>query len=169
MMQRTIVQALLALVTAFTDPVRADGELALAHQILDQLDQHATVLYARVAALVRDAGTDRDVTHRVTVLHTEATTAGPPWSIPLLETVLAFHHAVRDAHADLGATLNRLRETTANGDFAYYVNIAAAMGGLPRPTGPAIRWLDSEATARTRWRALIAARQRHLRGADQRR
>ncbi|WP_030374946.1 hypothetical protein [Streptomyces rimosus] len=85
--------------------MRADDELALAHQLLGQLDQRATVLYARVAALVRNAGTDR-----ATVLRTEATTAGLPWILPLLETALAFHHAVRDAHDDLTATLDRLRE-----------------------------------------------------------
>ncbi|MEU7160365.1 ATP/GTP-binding protein [Streptomyces chrestomyceticus] len=160
--ERAIAQTLLALVTAFADPVRADDELSLAHQLLDQLDQRATVLYARVAALVRDAGTDRDLTDRATVLRTEATTAGLPWIIPLLETALAFHHAVRDAHDDLAATLGRLREATANGDFAYYVNIAAAMGGMPQPTGTAIRWLDSEATVRARWRTLVLARQHHL-------
>ncbi len=160
--ERAIAQTLLALVTAFTDPVRADDELTLAHQLLDQLDQRATVLYARVAALVRDAGTNRDVTDRATVLRTEATTAGLPWILPLLETALAFHHAVRDAHDDLAVTLDRLRDVTANGDFAYYVNIAAAMGDLPQPAGPAVQWLDSETTVRARWRALVTARQRHL-------
>ncbi|MEU7154414.1 ATP/GTP-binding protein [Streptomyces sp. NPDC045456] len=160
--ERAIAQTLLALVTAFTDPVRADDELTLAHQLLDQLDQRATVLYARVAALVRDAGTDHDVTHRTAVLRTEATTAGLPWIIPLLETALAFHHAVRDAHHDLTVTLDRLREATANGDFAYYVNIATAMGDLPQPTGTAIQWLDSETAVRARWRTLVTARQHHL-------
>ncbi|MEU7260935.1 hypothetical protein AB0B21_34790 [Streptomyces rimosus] len=96
------------------------------------------------------------------MLRTEATTGGLPWIIPLLETALAFHHAVRNAYDDLSATLGRLREATANGDFAYYVNIAAAMGDLPQPAGPAIQWLDSEAAVRTRWRALVAARQHHL-------
>ncbi|MEF3119234.1 ATP/GTP-binding protein [Streptomyces chrestomyceticus] len=160
--ERAIAQTLLALVTAFADPVHADDELALAHQLLDQLDQRATVLYARVAALVRDAGTDRDIPHRATVLRTEATTAGLPWILPLLETALAFHHAVRDAHDDLTTTLDRLRETTANGDFAYYVNIAAAMGDLPQPTGTAVQWLHSETTVRARWRALVTARQHCL-------
>ncbi|KWT63811.1 hypothetical protein ADL21_00115 [Streptomyces albus subsp. albus] len=161
--ERAIAHTLLALVTAFTDPVRADDELTLAHQLLDQLDQRATVLYARVAALVRDAGTDRDVTDRATVLRTEATTAGLPWILPLLETALAFHHAVRGAHDDLTATLNRLRASTADGDFAYSVNIAAAMGGMPCPADSAIQWLDSETTVRARWRTLVTARQRHLR------
>ncbi|WP_225804912.1 hypothetical protein [Streptomyces sp. NK15101] len=52
---------------------------------------------------------------------------------------------------------------TANGDFASYVRIAAAMGDLPQPVGPAIQWLDDESTARTRWRTMVTARQHRLR------
>ncbi|MGP4091291.1 ATP/GTP-binding protein [Streptomyces sp. KR55] len=162
--ERAIAQTLHALACAFIDPLRADDELALAHQFLAQLDQRATTLLAQVTALVRDAGTDRDVTGRATVLRTEITVAGLAWLTPLLETALAFHHAVRGAQDDLAATIDRLREETANGDFAYYVPIAAAMGDLPQPTGPAIRWLDDEPTVRARWRALVTARQHRLRG-----
>lgn len=161
--ERAIAQTLLALVCAFTDPLRADDELALAHQLLAQLDQRATTLLAQVAALVRDAGTDRDVTDRATVLRTEISVAGLAWLTPLLETALAFHHAVRGAQDDLTTTIARLREATANGDFAYFVHIATAMGGLPQPAGPAIQWLADEMTVRARWRALVTARRNHLR------
>nr|WP_161558438.1 hypothetical protein [Streptomyces antimycoticus] len=142
-------QTLLALVTAFTDPLRADDELALAHQYLAQLDQRATTFYAAVVALLRDAGTDRDVIDRAAVLHTESTVAGLPWLTPLIHTAVAFHHAVRDAPDDLTATIDHLRETTATGDFAYYVGIATAMGGLPQPAGSAIQWLDDTHSPRT--------------------
>ncbi|GAA3372616.1 ATP/GTP-binding protein [Streptomyces antimycoticus] len=161
--ERAIAQTLLALVTAFTDPHRADDELALAHQYLAPLDQRATTLYAHVAALLRDAGTDHDVTDRATMLRTEITVAGLAWLTPLLETALAFHHAVRDAPHDLTATLDRLREATANGDFTYYVDIATAMGNLPQPAGSTIQWLYDAHTVRERWRALVIARQDHLR------
>jgi tetratricopeptide (TPR) repeat protein len=159
--ERAIAQTLLSLVTAFTDPARADDELALAHQLLDQLDQRATTLLAQVAALVRDAGTD-DVTDRATVLRTEISVAGLAWLSPLLETALAFHHAVRGAPDDLTTAIDRLREATANGDFVYYVHIAAAMGDLPQPNGSAIQWLNDEPTVRARWRSLVTARQHHL-------
>ncbi|RZB13458.1 ATP/GTP-binding protein, partial [Streptomyces sp. F001] len=162
--ERAIAQTLHALACAFIDPLRADEELALAYQFLAQLDQRATTLLAQVTALVRDAGTDRDVTGRATVLRTEITVAGLAWLTPLLETALTFHHAVRGAQHDLAATIDRLREETANGDFAYYVPIAVGMGDLPQSTGPAIRWLDDEPTGRARWRALVTARQHHLRG-----
>lgn len=160
--ERAIAQTLLALVVAFTDPLRADDELALVHQLLDQLDQRATTFYAAVAALARDAGTDGDVTARAAVLHAESTAAGLPWLTPLIETAVAFHHAVRGAHDDLTATIDRLGEATANGDFTYYVHIAAAMGDLPQPDGPAIRWLDDEHIVRTRWRTLVTTRRERL-------
>ncbi|WP_432004239.1 ATP/GTP-binding protein [Streptomyces sioyaensis] len=162
--ERAIAQTLLALVTAFTDPLRADDELAFAHQLLDQLDQRATIFYAAVAGLVRDAGTDRDVINRATVLHTETAVAGLPWLTPLIETAVAFHHAVRGAYDDLDATIDRLRQATANGDFAYYVDIATAMGDLPQPANSATQWLDDAHTVRQRWRDLVATRQDHLRG-----
>ncbi|MGY1503740.1 tetratricopeptide repeat protein (plasmid) [Streptomyces sp. QTS52] len=161
--EQAIAQTLLALVTSFTDPDRADDELALAHQLLTRTDQRATTLLAQVAALVRDAGTDRDITGHAAVLRTEITVAGLPWLTPLLETALAFHHAVRGNEDDLTATIDRLRQATANGDFAYYVPIAAAMGDRPQPDGPAIHWLDSEPAVRTRWRALVTTRQHRLR------
>ncbi|WP_185842191.1 hypothetical protein [Streptomyces sp. WAC 06725] len=94
---------------------------------------------------MRDAGTDRDVANRATVLRTVAAT-GLPWIIPLMETALTFHHAVRDAQDDLTATLNRLSEATADGDYTYYVNIATAMGDLPQPTGPTISAARQEAS-----------------------
>lgn len=160
--ERAIAQTLLALVVAFADPVRADDELALAHQLLAQLDQRATGFYAAVAALLRDAGTDRDVTDRATVLHTEVTVAGLDWLIPLLETAVAFHHAVRGAQDDLTATLDRLRQATANGDFAYYVDIATAMGDLSQPAESTVQWLDDAHTVRERWRALVTTRREYL-------
>ncbi|MGW3271850.1 hypothetical protein ACWDFH_10295 [Streptomyces kronopolitis] len=162
--ERAIAQTLLALVVAFSAPQRADDELALAHQYLEPLDQRATTFYAAVAALVRDAGTEADVTDRATVLRTESTVAGLPLLTPLIETAAAFHHAVRGAHEDLAATLDRLREASSDGDFAYYVDIVTAMGDLPQPEDSATQWLEEAPTVRRRWRALVTARQDHLRG-----
>lgn len=161
--ERAIAQTHIALVLAFADPARADDELALAHQLLAPLDQRATTLLAQVVALVRDAGADHDVTGRAAVMRAEIDIAGLTWLIPLLETALAFHHAVRGAQNDLTATIDRLRAATANGDYAYCLHIAAAMGDLPQPTEPAIQWLDDDATVRARWRALVTTRQHHLR------
>ncbi|WP_174857770.1 hypothetical protein [Streptomyces lydicus] len=88
------------------------------------------------------------------MLRTEITVAG-----------LAFHHAVRGAHDDLTATIDRQRQTTANGDFAYYVDIATAMSGLPRTSGSAIQWLDDAHTVQERWRDLVMSRRRYLQSA----
>ncbi|MFE9610984.1 tetratricopeptide repeat protein [Streptomyces sp. NPDC006012] len=162
--ERAIAQTRLALATAFADPERADNELALARQLLEPLDQRATTLLAQVAGLVRDAGTNRDVPDRATLLRTHIDVAGLAWLTPLLETALAFHHAVQTDHDGLTAAIDRLREATANGDYTYLLHIAAAMGGLPQPTSPAIQWLDDAHTVRTRWHTLVTARRHHLNG-----
>ncbi|WP_031077722.1 hypothetical protein [Streptomyces sp. NRRL WC-3742] len=161
--ERAIAQTRLALVTAFTDPDRAGEEIDLARQYLEPLDQRATVLHLQVASLVRDAGTDdRDITDRATVLRAQIDVAGLPWLIPLLETALAFHHTVRDDQDDLAATLDRLREATASGDFSYYADIAHYMAGLPLPHPSTTRWLDDENEVRARWRTLVTTRQDRL-------
>ncbi|MET7354385.1 hypothetical protein [Streptomyces mirabilis] len=78
---------------------------------------------------------------------------------PTLELALAFHQAVLDDHDALSVTISRLRELTQDGDYAYYIDIAHFMAGLPLPaehTAP--RWLDGERVARERWHALVTAR-----------
>ncbi|WP_078661407.1 ATP/GTP-binding protein [Streptomyces sp. NRRL B-24484] len=158
--ERAIAQTRLALVTAFTNPDRAGEEIDLARQYLEPLDQRATVLHLQVAGLVRDAGTDNcEIADRHTVLRAQIDVAGLPWLIPLLETALAFHHAVCGAENDLTATLARLRDATANGDFAYYLDIAHFMADRPLPAPSTTQWLDAEETVRTRWRSLVTGRQ----------
>ncbi len=156
--ERAIAQTRLALVTAFTDPVRADEEIDLARQYLEPLDQRATVLHLQVAALVRDAGTDRDVADRAAVLRTRIDVAGLPWLLPLLETALAFHHTVCGADDDLAAAIDRLRDATAGGDFAYYLDLTHFMADLPLPHASTTLWLDDVETVRNRWRTLVTAR-----------
>ncbi|MFG2910920.1 ATP/GTP-binding protein [Kitasatospora sp. NPDC048286] len=158
--ERAIAQTRLALVTAFTDPRRAGEEIDLARQYLEPLDQRATVLHLQVAGLVRDAGTDdRGIAQRAAVLRTQIDVAGLPWLIPLLETALAFHHALRGTEDDLTAAIARLRDATANGDFAYYADIAHFMAGRPLPAPSTTQWLDDEDTVRNRWRTLVTTRQ----------
>ncbi|XIE81624.1 zeta toxin family protein [Streptomyces sp. SBR177] len=53
--EQAIAQAHLALATAFTDPARAEGEIAYAEQLLAGLDQRATTLTVQIADLVRTA------------------------------------------------------------------------------------------------------------------
>ncbi|MCZ7456129.1 hypothetical protein [Streptomyces sp. WMMC940] len=55
------------------------------------------------------------------------------------------------------STIDRLRELTASGDFAYF------MAGLPLPGPSAIRWTESEEHVRSAWRRMVQARQEHLR------
>ncbi|MEU2564961.1 ATP/GTP-binding protein [Streptomyces longispororuber] len=160
--ERAMTQVRLALAVSFADPIRADDELTLAHQLLDGLDQRANTLLAHTVALIKDAGTS-SVTDRAQNLHTDIENAGLPYLHRFVELALAFHHAVRSEDQDLAATIGRLRQLTATGDFAYFTDIAHYMAGLPLPGPSAIRWTTSEEHVRTAWRRLVQARQEHLR------
>ncbi|MEU8843443.1 hypothetical protein AB0D97_30700 [Streptomyces roseus] len=156
-----MMQVRLALAVSFADPVRADDELALAHQLLEGLDQRSNGLLARVVALIKDAGTN-GITGRAQSLHTQIDAAGLPFLHRFVELATAFHRAVRDEDQDLAATIDRLRALTATGDFAYFTDIAQFMASLPLSGPSNIRWTTSEAHVRSSWRGLVQARQEHL-------
>jgi hypothetical protein len=159
-------QAHRAFALAFTDPVVADDELALAEQLLAGVDLRATTLITYIAAIARDAGrTDADVDDRAQVLRAEIRTAGVTYAELALDLALAFHHAVRDDHDDLTATIARLRENTRSGDYAYYSDIAAFMADLPLEEASPTRWIDGEQQTRRHWRGLVTTRRNHLRTA----
>lgn len=157
-----MTQVRLALALSFADPARAGDELALAHQLLNGLDQRSNTLLAQVVALIKDAGTD-SVPGRAQSLHADIEAAGLPFLHRFVELALAFHHAVRGEEQDLAATISRLRELTATGDFAYFTDIAHFMGALPLPEPSTTRWTKSEDDVRSAWRGLVQARQEHLR------
>ncbi|MCO8308779.1 ATP/GTP-binding protein [Streptomyces sp. RKCA744] len=159
--ERAMMQVRLALAVSFADPARADDELALAHQLLDGLAQRSNTLLAQVVALIKDAGTD-GVTDRAQNLHADIEAAGLPFLHRFAELALAFHHAARDEEQDLAATIDRLRELTATGDFAYFVDIAHYMADLPLPGLTTTHWIDSPDAVHARWRTLVIARRTHL-------
>ncbi|MFD5412429.1 ATP/GTP-binding protein [Streptomyces nojiriensis] len=163
--ERAMMQVRLALAVSFANPDRADDELALAHQLLDGLDQRSNTLLAQVVTLIKDAGTS-DVTDRAHNLHRDIEAAGLPFLHRFMELALAFHHAVRGEHQDLAATIDRLRTLTATGDFAYFTDIAHFMAALPLPEPSATRWTTSEDDVRSAWRGLVQARQEHLRAGN---
>ncbi|WP_369234321.1 hypothetical protein AB5J56_21205 [Streptomyces sp. R21] len=79
------------------------------------------------------------------------------------QLALCFHHAVLDAQDDLAIGITRLRELTQSGDYAYYVDIAHFMAGLPLPERTArARWIDGEQQTRERWRHLVTTRRNQL-------
>ncbi|MFJ3861544.1 hypothetical protein ACIPRL_35625 [Streptomyces sp. NPDC090085] len=159
--ERAMMQVRLALAVSFADPARADDELALAHQLLDGLDQRSNTLLAQVVALIKDAGTS-GVTDRAHHLQRDVEAAGLPFLHRFVELALAFHHAVRGEDQDLAATIDRLRRLTATGDFAYFTDISHFMAALPLPEPSAIRWTTSEDDVRSAWHRLVQARQEHL-------
>ncbi|MEU8709678.1 ATP/GTP-binding protein [Streptomyces sp. NPDC048565] len=163
--ERATSQAHRALALAFADPTTADGDIALAHELLADLTLHASSLTVHIAVLIRDAGrstgVDRgtDIDGRARALRTELESAGLASIGPLLELAVCFHHAVRGDEENLAAAVGRLRRLTDESDQAYLGDIACFMGDLPvPPDGRAVRWLESEETVRRRWRTLVLRR-----------
>ncbi|MFJ7209471.1 hypothetical protein ACIQWR_38820 [Streptomyces sp. NPDC098789] len=116
-------------------------------------------------ALIKDAGIP-GVTGRAQSLHAEIEAAGLPFLHRFVELALAFHHAVRDEHQDLVATIDWLRTLTDTGDFAYFTDIAHFMAALPLPGPSTTRWTTNEDHVSSAWRRLVQAQQEHLRAGN---
>ncbi|MDT0457304.1 hypothetical protein RM550_16415 [Streptomyces sp. DSM 41527] len=158
-------QAMRAFTLAFTDPGIADDEIDLAERLLAPVDLRAATLDVRIAALLRDAGTGID--DRAQVLKAEIDASGLAFAQAKLELALAFHHAVLGDHDRIATGIGRLRELTREGYYAYYVDIAHFMAGLPVPdgTGSRAQWLDGAGPTSDRWRNLVMSRRRSLQSA----
>jgi len=117
-------------------------------------------LTTRIAGLVRDAGTAPDIEDRARLLRAEITNSGLATAESTLDLALCFHYAVIADDEQTTAAIERLRGLTRSGDYAYYVDIAHFMSGLPNPAPLAsgARWLDGEPTVRHRWRDLVERR-----------
>ncbi|UIX32125.1 ATP/GTP-binding protein [Streptomyces sp. GQFP] len=160
--ETAMVQAHLAFAVSFSDPLRADDELDLAERLLSHLSLRSSEMTARIAVLVRDAGFAADLPGRAAVLLAEIGVSGISYAAAKLQLALCFHHAVLDAQDDLATAITRLRELTRSGDYAYYVDIAHFMAGLPLPEHTArARWIDGEQQTRERWRHLVMTRRNH--------
>ncbi|MEU1520378.1 ATP/GTP-binding protein [Streptomyces sp. NPDC005811] len=158
--EQAIAQANLALVTAFTDPARADDEIALAAQFLTGLDQRATSLTAQTAAIARDAGTPAGP-EPARALRAAIHEAGITAAHTVLELALVFHHTVRGEQDDVQAAIDRLHALTESGDHGYYRDIAHCLAGLPLPASTTV-WLDGPEEVRARWHQLVQDRRTHL-------
>ncbi|MFJ8666117.1 hypothetical protein [Streptomyces sp. NPDC093600] len=102
----------------------AGGETGLAEQLLTGLDLRATTLTVKIAALVRAAGTDRDVPDRAEALRAEITTADLRASEAMLELALAFHRTATGNSPAAAANITRLRDLFPDGDYAYCAEVA---------------------------------------------
>ncbi|MFH8738891.1 hypothetical protein [Streptomyces sp. NPDC017964] len=106
--------------------------------------------------------------HRVATLlpPRQLDVAGLTSTTPTVDVAHVFHQAVLDGRDALAATIERLREQTRGGAYAYYVDIAHFMADLRLSadhTPP--RWLDTEQATRSR-RDLVVRRQDLLRAAQ---
>ncbi|ANZ14812.1 ATP/GTP-binding protein [Streptomyces noursei ATCC 11455] len=160
-------QAMRAFTLAFTAPDLADDEIDLAEHLLVPVDLRAATFDARIATLLRDAGSNTGLEDRAQVLRAEISASGLAFTHAKLELALGFHHAVRNDHEGIAASIHRLRELTRQDYYAYYVDIAHFMAGLPLLDGgssPA-QWIDGVGPTRDRWRDLVLSRRRHLHSA----
>lgn len=156
-------QSMRALALAFLEPDHADDELQLAERLLAGVNIRVSRLNAQIAALVRDAGAPGDWEDRAALLRSEISVSGLSSVATTLELAVCFHHAVRRAHDDLAASVVQLRGLTGPGNYAYYVDIAHFMGGLPLDAPSQAQWIDGEQQTRRRWRELVIARREYVR------
>ncbi|GHE31223.1 hypothetical protein [Streptomyces hydrogenans] len=159
--ERATSQAQRAFTLAFTGPDRAADEIELARHLISGLTLRQTGHTIDMAALVLDAGTDRNVLDRTSVLREEIRLSGVAITTAILELVVCFHHAVLDDGQGLTDTTAWLRDLTEGGDYAYYTDIAAFMADRPVLTSSA-RWIDGEPAVREQWRHLVLARRSRL-------
>ena len=130
--------------------------LDLADRLLSRTSLRSSETTARIATLARDAGLAPGVPGRAAVLLAKIDVSGITYAAAKLQLALCFHHAVLDVQDDLATSITRLRELTQSGDYAYYVEIAHFMAGLPLPEHTArARWTDGERQTRERWRNLV--------------
>ncbi|MFC1428598.1 ATP/GTP-binding protein [Streptacidiphilus sp. N1-12] len=157
-------QAMRALVLAFADPDRADGEIELAEQLLRPLVLRASGLNADLAALARDAGTgpgpDGDVPGRIAAVRAQIQAAGLTQLTAQADLVLVLHHAVRGESTEAAELAQRIhQQAPANGDHAYLAHIASFLAEQPLPDDAhPVTWLDSETAVRERWLRLLQTR-----------
>ncbi|WP_055699745.1 hypothetical protein [Streptomyces silaceus] len=151
-------QAMRAFTLAFATDPTTDDEIDLAENLLSRVDLRAATLDVRIAALLRDAGTDMGAEDRAQVLAAEISTSGLLFVQAKLELARAFHHAIRDGQAGVASSISRLREMTREGYYAYYVDIAHFMADLPLDSPSRARWLDEQRTVRQRWRSMVIDR-----------
>ncbi|WP_332880964.1 ATP/GTP-binding protein [Streptomyces sp. NBC_00564] len=155
-------QAMRSFTLAFTTDPTTDDEIDLGEHLLAQVDLRAATLDVRIAALLRDAGTDTGVEDRAQVLAAEINTSGLLFVQAKLELARAFHHAIRDDQAGVASSISRLSELTREGYYAYYVDIAHFMADLPLDNPSRAQWLDEQQTVRQRWRSMVIDRRAHL-------
>ncbi|MGW6145053.1 hypothetical protein [Streptomyces sp. NPDC055140] len=119
-------------------------------------------LDVRIAALLRDAGTDAGVEDRGQVLAADISTSGLLFAQAKLELAHAFLHAIRDDQDGVASRISRLRELTREGYHAYYVDIAHFMADLALDTPSRTRRLGEQQAVRQRWRTMVIDRRARL-------
>lgn len=161
--EAALSRACLAFAAAFQDRARADQQIQLAERLLQGARIRWAEIQTRIAALLRDAGTDDGLPARAEAIEADARTSGLTSSVAYTRLAVCFHHAVRAEEAALEAARLRLRACVNGVEFAYLVEISHFFDGSRPPLDlPRATWLDGTAATTARWAAVAAERRAAL-------
>jgi hypothetical protein len=157
--EAALSRACLAFAAAFQDTGRADQQIRLAERQLAGASIRWAEIQTRIAALLRDAGTDPALPARAAEVEADAEAGGLTSSVAYARLALCFHHAVRADQAALAAARARLRACVSGAEFAYLLEITHFFDGSePPPDLPRASWLDGTPDTADRWAALVTDR-----------
>jgi hypothetical protein len=157
--EAALSRACLAFASSFQDRARADEQIRLAERLLEGAHIRWAEIQSRIAALLRDAGTDPDLPVRAAGVEADAQASGLTSSVAYTRLAVCFHHAVGTDPSALDAARARLRECVRGAEFAYLLEISHFFDGTqPPPELPRASWVDGTQATAARWAAITADR-----------
>lgn len=161
--EAALSQACLAFAAAFQDAGRAHQQILLAEQLLAGTSIRWADVQTRIAALLRDAGTDPELPARAADVEAEAEAGGLTSSVAYTRLAVCFHHAVLADRPALDEARERLLGCVNGAEFAYLAEISHFFDATePPPSLPRATWLDGAHATATRWHTLVHDRRAAL-------
>ena len=152
-------RACLAFASAFQDRARAEQQIRLAEDLLQGANIRWADIQTRIAALLRDAGTDPGLPARAAEVEADARASGLTSSVAYARLAVCFHHAVLTDRPGLDAARARLRGCVNGAEFAYLLEISHFFDSTQPPSDlPRATWIDGPPATGARWAAIVADR-----------
>lgn len=161
--EAALSRACLAFAAAFQDRARADQQILLAEQLLQNARIRWAEIQTRIAGLLRDAGADPDLPARGAEVEADARSSGLTSSVAYARLAICFHYAVLADHSALDAARAQLRTCVNGAEFAYLLEISHFFDGTESPADlPRATWIDGAPATAARWAAITADRRAAL-------